>query len=375
EEEEDEVALAAAGIVVYLEQEIRSIQATRRARSRQYLVRAELLPNPRVNTPWQVLYIHQNPRGFITTMGFDPDTFQSILDCGFQTLWNATPISRSDTIPNTSSRMDRRSLDAAGALGLLLHYLSSSMLEVSLCEIFALIPVTVHRYIAFGLPLLLKTLRDMPQARVCWPTGLEFQEQNALVVTRHPRLTGAFGTMDGLNLPIQVSGDENIENATYNGWLHAHFVSSVFAFAADGTIIACNLNAPGSWHDSRVAQPIYSKLLHRTPEGYYLVTDTAFPRGTNQIAGRIHAPLKQNSRLPDDEQERNELLEFNRQLLSYRQTAEWGMRSLQGSFGRLRIPLPIRFDAYRGSILETVARLHNLRTRCVGINQIRSVYM
>lgn len=26
---------------------------------------------------------------------------------------------------------------------------------------------------------------------------------------------------------------------------------------------------------------------------------------------------------------------FNRELLSYRQTAEWGMRAIQGSFGRL----------------------------------------
>ncbi|KAF7785090.1 hypothetical protein Agabi119p4_1255 [Agaricus bisporus var. burnettii] len=141
----------------------------------------------------------------------------------------------------------------------------------------------------------------MPQSRVCYLTGSEFQEQNDLIVVRHPRLTGAFGSMDGLNLPVQVSADEDTENATYNGWLHAHFVSSVFVFAAEGTIIACNLNAPGSWHDSRVAQPIYLKLQHRTPEGYYLVTDTAFPRGSNQIAGRIQAPLKQGSKLPEDE--------------------------------------------------------------------------
>ncbi|KAF7763994.1 hypothetical protein Agabi119p4_8538 [Agaricus bisporus var. burnettii] len=374
-EEEDELAVAAAGIVIYLDEEVRRMRNARRARNRQYLLRADLLPNPRLDTPWQALYNHQNKRGFVTTMGLDPDTFQIILDSGFRDLWDSTPIPRSDTNSGGIPRLSRCSLDAAGALGLILHYLSSPMLEVSLCEIFALIPATVSRYIQFSLSLLLQTLRRMPQSRVCYLTGSEFQEQNDLIVVRHPRLTGAFGSMDGLNLPVQVSADEDTENATYNGWLHAHFVSSVFVFAAEGTIIACNLNAPGSWHDSRVAQPIYLKLQHRTPEGYYLVTDTAFPRGSNQIAGRIQAPLKQGSKLPEDEHARNRLLEFNRQLLSYRQTAEWGMRSLQGSFGRLRVPLSIHFESYRAEVLETITRLHNLRARCVGINQIRTVYM
>ena len=64
-----------------------------------------------------------------------------------------------------------------------------------------------------------------------------------------------------------------------------------------GTIVAANLNAPGSWHDSHVAQPIYEKLGTKTPAGFYLVADTAFPRGTNQIQGRIQAPLKEGQRL------------------------------------------------------------------------------
>lgn len=106
-----------------------------------------------------------------------------------------------------------------------------------------------------------------------------------------------------------------------------------------GEIIACNLNAPGSWHDSRVARPIYEKLRTETPEGYYLVTDTTFPCGTDQIHGRIRAPMKEGTRLSGNALERTEMLAFDRQLLSLRQAAEWGNRALQGSFGRLRIPL------------------------------------
>ena len=40
--------------------------------------------------------------------------------------------------------------------------------------------------------------------------------------------------MDGLNLAVQMSKDQEIENATFNGWLHDHFVSCLLAFVAHG---------------------------------------------------------------------------------------------------------------------------------------------
>lgn len=111
-----------------------------------------------------------------------------------------------------------------------------------------------------------------------------------------------------------------------------------------------------------------------TPPNYYLVTDTAFPRGADQILGKIKAPMKSGTRLPRDSNVREEAMRFDRQLLSYRQTAEWGMRAIQGSFGCLRVPLPINYTKARGDLLETVVRLYNLRSRTIGYNQIRSVY-
>jgi len=65
---------------------------------------------------------------------------------------------------------------------------------------------------------------------------------------------------------------------------------------------------------------------------------------------------------------------FDRQLLSYRQTAEWGNRTIQGTFGRLRVPLPINYGDLRADILESCIQLCNLRTRSVGYNQTRTVY-
>jgi hypothetical protein len=105
------------------------------------------------------------------------------------------------------------------------------------------------------------------------------------------------------------------------------------------------------------------------------VADTAFPRGTDVIHGRIKAPLTAASELEGTPQEIEEIVKFNWELLSYRQTAEWGNRGLQGSFGRLRVPLEVNAMDRRCDILEVCARAFCLRTRRMGINQIYSVYV
>ena len=98
---------------------------------------------------------------------------------------------------------------------------------MSLAQVFALVPSTVSRYVGFTIRILLFTLRHMEEAWIHWPVDDEFQEYNDLVLAQHPLLVGAFGTMDGLNLPVQISQDQEMENSTFNGWLQNHFVSSV----------------------------------------------------------------------------------------------------------------------------------------------------
>ncbi|KAI0045038.1 hypothetical protein FA95DRAFT_1589928 [Auriscalpium vulgare] len=320
--EDDELAVIAAGVVVFGALEADQRRRERRRLHRTYLTRPKLLPNPRESTPWQVLYASRSDRAFITTMGFDCNMFEKILTSGFTLTWNSTPIPRPDTNFNGAPRLGGRSLDSAGALGLVLHYLSSSMPLTSLQQVFALISTT----------------------------GTEFAEANALIVVRHPLLDGAFASGDGLKLPVETSSDPEIENVTYNGWLHHHFMSNVFAFSPTGVIIAAIINAPGSWHDAKTARPLYVKLCDNTPNGYYL-------------AGQ---------HLPDDPQERAELMRFDKQLVSFRQTAEWGM---QGSFGRLRVPMDIEDDEGRANLIEVCVCMNNLRAICVGINHIRNVYM
>ncbi|CAA7259588.1 unnamed protein product [Cyclocybe aegerita] len=384
DEEYWEMGAASLGVIVGGAEISRQLRNERRRETRQYLTRPELLENPRIATPWTSLYDSRSDRAYITTMGFDVATFNFILESGFVQTWLSTPIPRTDTSRSGDPRPGSRSLDPPGALGLVLHYLSSTMLDVSLQQIFALIPATVVRYLDFSLDILLEVLQRMPDARIKWPKGGpgggQFQEYNDLIIVRHPRLIGAFAAIDGLNLPVQTSEDEDIENATYNGWLSEHFVSSVLVFSPKGKninaivtsftdnilgeIIDAVVNAPGSWHDANVARPIFERLCTRTPPGYYLIADTAFPRG--HICHPIALKAGQAVRgTPDEIAER---MAYDHELLSYRQTAEWGNRGLQGAFGRLRVPLPIDNAEHRGNLLEICNRLNNLRTRRVGIN-------
>jgi len=63
----------------------------------------------------------------------------------FGELWETSPIPHNDVCATGGPRVWHRSLYGAGALGLVLHYLGSAMLEVSLQQIFALIPATLNR--------------------------------------------------------------------------------------------------------------------------------------------------------------------------------------------------------------------------------------
>ena len=237
-DDDAQAAQAAFGVSVAMIAHYHQERAWQLSSRRTYLVRANLLPNPRFGTPWQRLYQSKSDRAFLTTMGFDVATFQAILEAGFAQRWCTTPIPHANVNPAGRTRLNGRSIDAPTVLGLVLHYLSSTVHEVACQEIFAVVPASASRYITFGLKIFLATLREMPDAKICWPKGDEFQHLNNLIRDRHPRLTGAFASIDGLNLPVQTSGNQDIENASYNGWLHNHFVSSVLVFVPNGTLRA-----------------------------------------------------------------------------------------------------------------------------------------
>ena len=102
--------------------------------------------------------------------------------------------------------------------------------------------------------------------------------------------------------------------------------------------------------------------------------NSGFPE-LNSCSFCVSGPeINSESARHDNPVERAQTLAFDHDLVSYRQTAEWGMRALQWSFGCLRIPLEISQNHRHGNLLEVYLWLHNVRTQVVGINQIKSVY-
>ena len=59
--------------------------------------------------------------------------------------------------------------------------------------------------------------------------------------------------------------------------------------------------------------------------------------------------------------------------MSLRQSSEWGMRSLQGTFTRMKSRLTSN-KRKRKLILTVIILLHNFRTDVVGLNQIANVF-
>jgi hypothetical protein len=143
---DDEDEVVAAATLSYLQYLNLVENEERNARQyRTYITRASLLPNPRSETPWHVLYESKIDRSLIVTTGLDFGSFESLMDIGFAETCNNTFIPRNDVSATGRVRLGRKSLDAAGVLGLCLHYLNSSMTEVTLQEIFALTPAVTSR--------------------------------------------------------------------------------------------------------------------------------------------------------------------------------------------------------------------------------------
>ena len=81
------------------------------------------------------------------------------------------------------------------------------------------------------------------------PSQEEIQVFKNTISEKYPVLENVWGAVDGLKLNVQESGNFYIQNHFYNGWTYGHYINSLFAFAANGNICICVLNAPGTFYD------------------------------------------------------------------------------------------------------------------------------
>ncbi|PLW28438.1 hypothetical protein PCASD_19136 [Puccinia coronata f. sp. avenae] len=175
---------------------------------RTYLTRGDLPGDPLVDSAWAYLWSSQSDRAFITTMGVDVNTFETI-HTPFSLLWNGETIPRGDVNPHGEPQPGRRALDSASCLGLVLHWLSSTMPAYNLQQLFAITPAVCSRYLACGLQYLLAVLKELRASQIVWPSSERaIRPYSNAIEAKFPLLTKCFGFVDGHNLPILVSEDD-----------------------------------------------------------------------------------------------------------------------------------------------------------------------
>ena len=141
-------------------------------------------------------------------MGVDVRTFEALL-VPFSIAWDTSPIPRSDVHPNGNPQTARRSLDSSGGLALLLHWLSSTMAAYSLQQIFVITPAVCTHNLQYSRSCLLAVLKDLNIGRISWPSReAKCEYYSGLIEQKYPLLEKCFGFIDGLNLPVNVAGDE-----------------------------------------------------------------------------------------------------------------------------------------------------------------------
>ena len=264
----------------------------------------------------------------------------------------------------------RRLLDAKGCLGLVLCWSRTRGAEWSLAVAFGLTGTHVSIYLRLGMRILVTILKADPMSEVRMPDAAEIAMFKEAIVAKHSLLVDCYCMVDGLKLYLQQSGDSVIQSRFYNGWKHDHFVTNIFAFAPNGSIIACTLNALGTWHDSTLAHwgSMHSKLQKCWEEHHgKVLMDSAFASNMYEfiIQSSQNVPIKEGC----------QAMLLGQQATSCQQAAEWGMRGLQGSFPRLKDRIIYEKNGERAIILKFITLLYNYRVQTVGINQILNYYM
>ena len=123
----------------------------------------------------------------------------------------------------------------------------------SLSILFGLTSSPMYVWLKFSRKVLLQVLSTDDDSKVVLPTREKVQFYREVISLKYPLMLDVWGACDGLKLFIQNPTSETKQNYLYNGWKHSHFINCVFVFYPDRKIPLCLLNAPGTFHDSTMA--------------------------------------------------------------------------------------------------------------------------
>ena len=141
-------------------------------------------------------------------MGINVTSFEMLL-MPFSIVQDIQTIYRDNFNPHCAPQPHCCSLDAAGGLHLILHWLSSTMPGFSLQQIFSITPAVCTRDLQHGRSCLLRVLRALHVSQISWPSSeSQCRGFSNLIEKKFPRLTKCFAFIDGLKIPVNVAEDD-----------------------------------------------------------------------------------------------------------------------------------------------------------------------
>jgi hypothetical protein len=330
-----------------------------RDNGRHYLLRRALV-KPKMSA-WRRLLNHGDEGSFLDLTGFNFHAFREMVHI----------ISTEDERHNTPAFGRPKLLNIEDELGLYLFYVNSTMKAKHLALLFGVLPSTVNTTILRMMKRIVKGLKRNADSRVKFPDQAKMEAFAAMVNRRDNAVDDVIGFLDGLSMPVQCSDDPSSQAAYYNGYHGDTMINNIFLFSPEGKIIYAVFNAPGSWHDSHVAQPLITVVLQKIGS-YKICVDQGFKRG-GSLYDKFVGPLSKKARRNLCVALRRIYIEIHNRYVSLRQSSEWGMRALQGTFTRLKSRLTSNLLT-RHYIIHSIILLHNFRTAKVGLNQIATVF-
>jgi DDE superfamily endonuclease len=345
----------------------------RRRRDRRIPRSALLHPS---QSAWMNLHESGSDQALITVTGFDHEAFANLVALFEPWFESHSPWvghkdgSRYRSLDPDKSTGRKRLIDAKTCLGLVLAWYRFRGGGFILQGWFGLTGNHASVWIRFGRRGLFLVLKDHEHARVEIPDDDTIEALKHAVTARHDLLTDVYCVADGLKLHFEQHSDLDEQSMYYNGWHHCHYVTNLIVFSIDGRIISGVLNAPGSLHDSTLAEwgGVYERLeevFNRT--GGVCCVDSAFASANAPYLIRSSENATACANALD--------LVRQEQATSLRQAAEWGMRAIQGAFPRLKETIKIEENGERSVILNLMPLLYNYRLATVGLNQLRNVYV
>ncbi len=168
--------------------------------------------------------------------------------------------------------------------------------------------------------------------------------------------------MDGLGLATEMTANKLQQNAYYCRYDCDTMVNNVFVFGPDEKVLFKPLIIRGAgW----MGPSLLILLTHKRKDRWYKIcVDQGFPQ-SGDATGILVGPISERSVHWLHSAVRDNLIPLSNVYTSSRQTSEWGMRGLQGTFPQYKKHLPSDNNK-QWHVLECIILVHNFWTEMVG---------